>query len=770
MTIKSLIDFLKVIFLMPREWAYTQAIRRSRKFDDIFYRTQKPDNPLVQWFPIRHFVVFGERNGLWPNERFCPAAYLRYNLDVSQLSIPPFRHFIDYGYKEQRLAVPLGDNALDKTLDEASLVPLHEIRTYTPSHRLAAVVHIFFYDLWPELRDALGNIPEEFDLICTITLREDYEELRNEILFDFPHARVIPFPNHGRDLFPFTYLCNSGLLENYEAICKLHTKKSLHRLDGDKWRDHLVGSILPSKEGTRKLLEKFLADPQVGFLVADGQIFSDEKWWGSNQARLQQELLRIGLNADDHSLRFAAGSIYWVKPEVLRPLRWMGLEASEFEVEAGQLDGTLAHGVERVLGFCAQIAGKEILQVTELLQKEENKSVAPEVFSNNELKYYALYLPQFHPIPENDATWGPGFTEWSNVVRSKPNFNKHIQPRLPADLGFYDLRLPEVMGHQASLAKSHGIDGFCVYFYWFEGRRLLEQPIDNLLNRPDIDFPFFFCWANERWTKAWDGLADNVVVEQTYSPGLGTRLAADLAKYFADPRYIRVDGAPKFVVYRPTDIPDVAQEMLLLREKAAELGFPKIELGAALFHLDVEETADLADVFDFFVEIPPHGLVTQSDFLVGGPEGQKHPFRLTGGFQGLVYDYNRVVANSLAGGHIPDRIRDKVRRGVMLGWDNTPRRGKKAHISFGCNPDTFERWLRDLSEQVVSTTRSQPAEIYLNAWNEWAEGAHLEPDAQYGSDFLAAVMKCRGKQNANCDTGAKTQHRASGKHPDDKNS
>ena len=740
---KGISDFLSLYLLTFSQWRYVVAIARSGRFDEDFYRNQRPGNPLVQWFPIRHFVRFGERNGLWPEKRFCPPSYLRYNPDVAQLRMPPYLHFLQHGHREQRSTVPLGDIVLDANLEEMCIPPLQELATLQPSHRLAAVVHVFFYDVWPELRKALANMPEALDLICTVTLREDFDNLRRQILSDFPQARIIPFPNHGRDLFPFTHLCNSGLLEKYQVVCKLHTKKSMHREDGDKWRDHLIGSILPSKEGTRILLEKFLADPQAGILVADGQIFSDEKWWGTNQARLRQELLRIGLNADDHSLRFAAGSIYWVKPEVLRPLRWMGLEASEFEVEAGQLDGTLAHGVERILGFCAQIAGKEILQVTELLQREEKQSVAPAVFSIKELKYYALYLPQFHPIPENEVSWGPGFTEWNNVVRSKPNFNKHIQPRLPADLGFYDLRLPEVMGRQASLAKTHGINGFCVYFYWFEGRRLLEQPVDNLLQRPDIDFPFFFCWANERWTRAWDGLADNVVVEQTYSPGLGARLAIDLAKYFADPRYIRIDGAPKFVVYRPTDIPDVAQEMLLLREKAAELGFPKIELSAALFHLDVEATADLADVFDFFVEIPPHGLVTRSDYLLGGPEKQEHPFQLTGGFQGLVYNYNRVVANSLAGRHVPDRIRDKVCRGIMLGWDNTPRRGKKAHISFGCNPYTFGRWLRELSRQTLSDNPYRPAEIYINAWNEWAEGAYLEPGTQYGADYLREVRKCR---------------------------
>ena len=182
----------------------------------------------------------------------------------------------------------------------------------------------------------------------------------------------------------------------------------------------------------------------------------------------------------------------------------------------------------------------------------------------------AFYLPQFHPMPENDAWWGKGFTEWTAVTRARPNFAGHVQPLLPADLGFYDLRVPETMGAQWRLAEAAGIDAFCVYHYWFDGRRLLERPLDGLLARPDVPFRFYLCWANEAWRRNWDGLSGEILIDQSYGEGFEAGLAASTLPYFADPRYARPDGRrPRFVVYRPTDLPDPAGQR---RAAARRLG------------------------------------------------------------------------------------------------------------------------------------------------------------------------------------------------------
>src|SRR5581483_10679407 len=188
----------------------------------------------------------------------------------------------------------------------------------------------------------------------------------------------------------------------------------------------------------------------------------------------------------------------------------------------------------------------------------------------------AFYLPQYHPIPENDAWWGPGFTEWTNVARARPLFRGHYQPHLPADLGFYDLRLPEARAAQAALAREYGIHGFCYYHYWFQGRRLLDRPFQEVLSSGTPDFPFCLCWANEEWTRAWDGRSGQVLIEQHYSEEDDRRHLRWLAQAFADRRYIRVCGKPLFAVYRASKLPDAPRTIATWREEAQRLGIGEL--------------------------------------------------------------------------------------------------------------------------------------------------------------------------------------------------
>lgn len=232
--------------------------------------------------------------------------------------------------------------------------------------------------------------------------------------------------------------------------------------------------------------------------MADGQHYTGTQWWGSNVEATRHLLQRIEIPLDREALSFPAGSIYWVKPLVLGLLRSLQLRLEDFDLEEGQVDGTLAHAIERVLGYLTARAGQKVLQTSELRPAAAAAPAKPAFVS-------AFYLPQFHPVPENDAWWGKGFTEWRSVVKAPSMFEGHLQPMLPADLGFYDLRATEVMGEQAAMAREAGIDAFCVYHYWFDGRRILEAPIDRLMARPEIDFPFYLCWANESWRRNWTG-------------------------------------------------------------------------------------------------------------------------------------------------------------------------------------------------------------------------------------------------------------------------
>ena len=339
-------------------------------------------------------------------------------------------------------------------------------------------------------------------------------------------------------------------------------------------------------------------------------------------------------------------------------------------------------------------------------------------------KVIAFYLPQFHTIPENDEWWGKGFTEWTNVRSGRPQYAGHQQPLRPTELGYYDLREHEIMSAQAQLARAHGIYGFCFYYYWFNGRRVLELPVDTMLERKEPNFPFCYCWANENWTRRWDGLDQDILLKQDYNPGWEERFIRDVLPALADARYIRVGAAPLLLVYRANLIPDVHRALERWREIAAD------ELGVDL-HLAAVQSFGISDPrpygFDAAVEFPPH----TERFLL---DHAKVP-GVDRAFEGYFEDYEAVMLHQL-GLELPDY---RWYRGVMPAWDNTARRGHLAHILLGSSPELYERWLRKLLIQALFRSSVDEPLVFVNAWNEWAEGTHLEPDEAYGRAWLEAT-------------------------------
>lgn len=347
--------------------------------------------------------------------------------------------------------------------------------------------------------------------------------------------------------------------------------------------------------------------------------------------------------------------------------------------------------------------------------------------SQPDARLVAFYLPQFHPIPENDEWWGRGFTEWTNVTRARPHFPGHHQPHLPADLGFYDLRLPEARAAQAELACEHGIEGFCWYHYWFDGRRLLERPFDEVLASGEPDFPFCLCWANEPWTRAWDGRSGDELVAQSHSDEDDRRHLRWLAGAFADDRYIRVEGKPLYLVYRAGRLPDARRTVETWREEAARLGIGE------LFLCRVESFGDergdpTALGFDAAVEFQPDwaNLGRPLRWLGWRParRGQR------------VYDYGQTVERMLAR-PAPAYTRFPC---VMPGWDNAPR-AKRELVAFrDSSPELYERWLSRVVREADQPAGERPL-VFVNAWNEWAEGTHLEPCQRWGRGYLEATRR-----------------------------
>lgn len=375
------------------------------------------------------------------------------------------------------------------------------------------------------------------------------------------------------------------------------------------------------------------------------------------------------------------------------------------------------------------------------------------------MRTIAFYLPQFHPIPENDRWWGAGFTEWRNVARGRPRFRGHHQPHIPERLGFYDLRLGATREAQAQLARTHGIDGFCYYHFWFNGRMLLEQPLNEVLASGRPDFPFCVCWANENWTRRWDGGDTELLLGQDYDEYDPTAHIRWLMQAFADPRYMRVDGRPVFLVYNPSDIPELRTRIAQWQQAARDSGLASLYLCATLSVRNQASADELyAAGFDAVIDFMPRPDVRGSRrpgnfvryFL---PRAFNKTLRHLGWDRRLPrapvinrFSYRRMAANAVARW----RQRDDLLPCVVPSWDNAARKRVDADVYQNDDPRAYGRWLRAAMATVRNRPRSQQL-VFINAWNEWAEGCHLEPDTRHGLRFLqetrAALQTADGDRN-----------------------
>lgn len=345
----------------------------------------------------------------------------------------------------------------------------------------------------------------------------------------------------------------------------------------------------------------------------------------------------------------------------------------------------------------------------------------------------AFYLPQYHPIPENDRWWGDGFTEWTNVRKGRPLFEGHYQPHDPGELGYYDLRDPEVRSAQADLARSHGIEAFCYYHYWFNGRQLLERPFNEVLASKSPDFPFCLCWANESWTRVWDGGSRQVLLEQQYSAEDDLHHIRWLLQAFADPRYLRVNGKPLFLVYRASQLPDPLRTTQSWREEAVRAGLGQLYL-LRVESFPTEHTDPAALGFDGAVEFQP-----DSKNL---PILRKILRRLSleVGFKYVdTYDY-QAFSERMSRKPDPGYRRYPC---VTPMWDNSARRRMQPTILHASSPARYRQWLERALQQAACFPASERL-VFLNAWNEWSEGCHLEPCARWGDAYLKATRDALG--------------------------
>jgi hypothetical protein len=373
----------------------------------------------------------------------------------------------------------------------------------------------------------------------------------------------------------------------------------------------------------------------------------------------------------------------------------------------------------------------------------------------------AFYLPQYHPIPENDLWWGKGFTEWTNVAKARPLFPGHYQPRIPADLGFYDLRVPETRFAQAEMARKHGIEGFCYWHYWFAGERLLERPFREVLRTGEPKFPFCLGWANQSWTGIWHGAPHRVLKAQTY-PGLDDHRAHfyTLLEAFADERYMTVEGKPIFIVYAPFEIPEVERVTDFWRSLAAKAGLKGLHL-VAHFNAAADlpawrpsdggfDAAIIVSLWRVMVDVAVSGprrisrrLSSSSNRGIAGAAR----FAMTALRRGFRTVYKSTLRRPMNIHMYADAVPYFVRQDsmgfeyypcIIPNWDNTPRSGLDGVVLHNSTPELF----RTQVAMAVNRVRSLPDErriIFVKSWNEWAEGNHLEPDLKFGTRYLEVL-------------------------------
>jgi lipopolysaccharide biosynthesis protein len=362
-------------------------------------------------------------------------------------------------------------------------------------------------------------------------------------------------------------------------------------------------------------------------------------------------------------------------------------------------------------------------------------------------KLIAFYLPQYHPIPENDEWWGKGFTDWVNVKKGRPRFWNHYQPHIPTYLGYYDLRNEDIRIAQAELANQYGIYGFCYYHYWFNGKLLLDKPFNDVLASGKPDFPFCLCWANENWTRRWDGLENEILIGQDYSNYSPEKHIEWLSKAFADNRYIKINGKPLFLIYNASSINNLKDIIQRLRNKAVGLGFTGIYLCLVKsIHNSLNDIKAFESGCDSLVNFIPGNNYFYFRKFSSLPRYYLNVFlnRIVSFFREnannvipltSVLSYKKLVESYI----MNTKASTKVFPCVIPSWDNSARR-KLSTVIQNDDSELYKKWLKHSIDSVI---HNQPDEriVFINAWNEWAEGCHLEPDNRNGRKFLESTLQ-----------------------------
>jgi lipopolysaccharide biosynthesis protein len=612
-------------------------------------------------------------------------------------------------------------------------------RDARPSVALHA--HLYFEDLADQLGQYLRNVPCPIDLYVSVGQSGDCDGMARRFL---PLLRagskviVERVPNRGRDIAPLIVQFGERLLD-YEIVGHIHSKKSLHSNTLKGWlrdcMDLLFGQ--PGSDG-RELVQifKLLAEGnKVVYPEGTLSLTLERSGWSDNYG-IAAELLKKYTHyriEDFPVIEFPQGTMFWARSDKLVDFLKLPLDWNDFPEEPIPHDGTIAHALERMIllmttrhsGMCIRLHRRDAVEEYPYYEDQVDFSGA---IPDDAPKVLAYYLPQFHPTPENDEWHGAGFTEWHKVRAANPLFPGHYQQHIAhPSIGYYLLDSPSVLEKQADLMRKAGVHGQIFYHYWFGGRLILEHPAQMLLENAQIDMPYCFCWANENWTRRWDGNENEILLGQNYSAEDAVAFIRYLIPFFKDERYIRIDGRPVLFVYRASSIPDARMYVEKWTRECEAQGMARPYVIAVL-------TRGATDPRDFGMDGATERVL--HDWTGGNCPNIAHALSMYEPFNGNVLNYEAVADYYM--GQDDEKPYPYFRSTVPI-WDNTARYGSEAYVVHGSTPSKFQSWMERLVDQ---SRRRQPAGqryVIVNAWNEWAEGAHLEPDTRYGYAYLNSV-------------------------------
>jgi lipopolysaccharide biosynthesis protein len=632
--------------------------------------------------------------------------------------------------------VYLEDNCPSKPIDDKPI-------------SIAVHLHLYYEDMMPKMLKYLKNITRSFSLFISVPEGKSgslNQELIKTTLSNLDLLIIEEVCNKGRDISPFIVQFGERLLK-YDTILHIHGKKTPHSERMNEWLDCILHSLLGSVKKVEKILALLSSDAKFVYPQDHTSYTQSPDGWGENY----KTALRV---VNDYTpskvsklptARFAAGSMAWGTAIAWRPFLSLPLSNDDFLAEPLPPDGTIAHALERLpLLLANEVSGRNYEVVTGDYLKNrlyyEHQYDFSQQIKHSDIKVLAYYLPQFHSIPENDEWHGKGFTEWTKVTGSTPLFCGHNQQHIPhQDIGYYELHSSEILRQQAEIMKKSGVSGLIFYHYWFSGKLILEKPVQMLLNSPDIDMPYCFCWANENWTRRWDGNEHEILLGQHYTLEDAVDFIRYLIPFFKDPRYIKIDDRPVLYVYRPSSLPKAEQYTDAWSRECLKAGLKEPYLVAVL----TRGTVDPREFnFDAGVERVLH------DWTGGHVPDIRNELQFFEQFNGSVLSYEAVSD------YYMNQSSDKeftYFRSIIPQWDNTARYGNEAYIIHGSRPEKFQQWLGCLIEQAKKSLPEDRRIVVVNAWNEWAEGAHLEPDTQYGYAYLNAIGRAlSGKSYADC--------------------